>query len=301
VSEKPLQDLRTLSVIVTGDDAHLGFVFSKCSHRLRAYLSELLPRTPAAGIQQRRQFIGAYVISIQDHPVFTVEQANLAISTAFDAAAPGDTIEFVFAVDSRADAVDLRRPPLHLQLSQLKRIHALRTVSGEGDSASASATIPSPPLRIRSPTPIYSAWHWYVPINETVHSITSVAKPHPMNRLLVYLPAHCIHPSQAKLKQLALHLRLISGVPRNGSSSTLTRSRASLASLALPSPAPPSCAPTGTTTSNRVGLVKLVCAAMDPSVLRRSYASPKRTPPMHASALCFVRRHGFRRDGRRLH
>jgi hypothetical protein len=82
-------------------------------------------------------------VSIQGGPVFTVEQAiaNLALTAAFDASAAGDPIEFVFASESRSDAVDCRRPPLHLQLSQLKRIHALRTVSGEGDSASVSATV----------------------------------------------------------------------------------------------------------------------------------------------------------------
>jgi hypothetical protein len=35
VSENPFQDLRPLSVPVTGEDPHPGFVFSKCSHRLR--------------------------------------------------------------------------------------------------------------------------------------------------------------------------------------------------------------------------------------------------------------------------
>jgi hypothetical protein len=142
VSENPFQDLRTLSVLTAGEDSHLGFVFSKCSHRLRAYLSELQPRTPAAGIRNgRRQLVGAYIISVQGTPVFTVTQANLALSAAFDAAAPGDPIELVFAPESRADAVDSRRPPLHLQLSQLKWIHALRTVSGEGDTPSVSATV----------------------------------------------------------------------------------------------------------------------------------------------------------------
>ncbi len=144
VSENPFQDLRTLSVLVDGDDSHLGFVFSKCSHLLRAYLSELQPRTPAAGIRNgRRQLVGAYVVSIQGRSVFTIEYANLALTATFDVTIPipGDPIEFVFAPESRSDAVDFRRPPLHLQLSQLKWIHALRTVSGEGDSASVSATV----------------------------------------------------------------------------------------------------------------------------------------------------------------
>lgn len=64
----------------------------------------------------RRQLVGAYVISIQGRPVFTIEQATLALSSTFDAAAPCDPIKFVFAAESRADAVDLRRPQLHLQL-----------------------------------------------------------------------------------------------------------------------------------------------------------------------------------------
>jgi hypothetical protein len=41
VSEKLFQDLRTLSVLAGSEDSHFGFVFSKCSHHLCAYLSEL--------------------------------------------------------------------------------------------------------------------------------------------------------------------------------------------------------------------------------------------------------------------
>jgi hypothetical protein len=91
----------------------LGSIFSECSHRLRAYLSELQPRTPAAGIRNgRRQLVGAYVVSIQGRSVFTIEQANLALAAAFDASAAGDPIEFVFAPESGSDAVDFRLSPL---------------------------------------------------------------------------------------------------------------------------------------------------------------------------------------------
>jgi hypothetical protein len=80
-------------------------------------------------------------VSIQGRSVLTVEQANLALTAAFDATAAGDPIEFGFTPESRSDAVDFRSPSLHLQLSQLERIHALRTVSGNGDSASLSSTV----------------------------------------------------------------------------------------------------------------------------------------------------------------
>jgi hypothetical protein len=88
-------------------------------------LSALQPRTP---------------VSIQGRSVSTLEQANLAPTATLDASKGSDPIDFVFAPEYRSDAVDFRRPPLHLQLSQLKRIHALRTVSGEGGSASVSSS-----------------------------------------------------------------------------------------------------------------------------------------------------------------
>jgi hypothetical protein len=49
-SENSFQDLPTLSVPIIGKDSHLGFAFSKCSHRLRAYLSELHPLVSATGV-----------------------------------------------------------------------------------------------------------------------------------------------------------------------------------------------------------------------------------------------------------
>jgi hypothetical protein len=88
-------NLRTLSVPVAGGDTHLGFVFSECTHRLRACLSALQPRTP---------------ISIQCRSVFTVEQGNLAPTATLDASKWSDPIDFVFAPDYRSDVVDFRRP-----------------------------------------------------------------------------------------------------------------------------------------------------------------------------------------------
>jgi hypothetical protein len=132
VSENPFQELRTLSVFVGGEDSHIGFTFPKFSHRPRAYMSELQPNSTAADICNGcRQLVGECVVSIQGRSVFTVEQAKLALTAAPDASPADIPIEFFFAPESRSDAVDFRRPPLHLQLSQLKRIHALRTVSGD--------------------------------------------------------------------------------------------------------------------------------------------------------------------------
>jgi hypothetical protein len=70
VAENLFQDLHTLSVLAGGEDSHLGFVFSKCSQCLRAYLSELQPRTPPLAYATAvRQLVGAYVVSIQGRSV----------------------------------------------------------------------------------------------------------------------------------------------------------------------------------------------------------------------------------------
>jgi hypothetical protein len=89
---------------VDGEDSQLGYVFFKCSHRLRAYLSELQPLASATAV------VSSSAPTLC-RSVFTVEQANLALTAAFDASAAGDPIEFVFAPESRSDAVDFRRPP----------------------------------------------------------------------------------------------------------------------------------------------------------------------------------------------
>jgi hypothetical protein len=90
----------------------------------------MLMRTQATGIRNcRHRIVGAYVVSIQGRSAFTVEQANLALTIAFDAIAAADSIEFVFSPKSHSDAFDFRRL---LKLSQVKRIRPLRTVIAEG-------------------------------------------------------------------------------------------------------------------------------------------------------------------------
>jgi hypothetical protein len=110
VSEDPFQDLRTLAVSAAGDDSQPGFVFSKCSHHLRAHLSKLQPLAFATAVAS-----SSAPTSIQGRSVFTVEEANLALTTAYDTSAAGDPIEFAY--EFRSDAVDFRLSPLHLQLS----------------------------------------------------------------------------------------------------------------------------------------------------------------------------------------
>jgi hypothetical protein len=153
--------------------------------------------------------------------IFTVEPANLALTATFDASAADDPIEFVFAPESGYDAVDFRRPPLHL-----KRIHALRTVSWRGIHRLCLLSS----LRLRTRTLAPTCSKRFVRFAETSRMICTRALVH-------HSYTRRIDPcsfTRRKLKQLPIwDLWLTSEI---GKSSTLTRSRKS---LGAPCPAPP--------------------------------------------------------------
>jgi hypothetical protein len=99
--------------------------------------SPLRKRTLAAGVRTgRHQPVGTNVVC-RGRSAFTVVQASLALTAAFDASAVGDLIELVFARESRPDAINFRPPSLHIQLSPLNRF-TLFVPSRGGDYASVS-------------------------------------------------------------------------------------------------------------------------------------------------------------------
>jgi hypothetical protein len=75
-------------------------------------------------------------VLIQGGSVFTTMQANLALtllSTLVERVTPSNSFAPMLSI--------FVAHRLHLQHSQLNRIHALRSVSGEGDIAAVSATV----------------------------------------------------------------------------------------------------------------------------------------------------------------
>jgi hypothetical protein len=120
--------------------------------------------------------------------------------------------------------------PLHLQLSQLKRIHALRTVSGEEDSASVSATAAA-----------LKDAYTDADLFETVCQI----RGDELDDAGTYELVHHIR-GKATADELALGSfthRKLKQLP----SLTLIRSKKSLVCLVLPRLVPPCCVPIGIT------------------------------------------------------
>jgi hypothetical protein len=184
-------------------------------------------------------------VSTQGRSVLTVEQANLALTVAFDASAVGGPIEFVIAPESRSDAADFRRPPLHLQLSQLKRIHALRIVSGEGDSASVSATVAA----LEDACTDADSFETICQIRGDKEDDADNVNP----TSLFLVPSPVASSSSFLPRIYALPF---------GNNLTITRGKKLSASLVLPHLVPQCWVPIGITPLSRVELVKLACAVM---------------------------------------
>jgi hypothetical protein len=138
-----------------------------------------------------------------------------------------------------------------------ERIHALRTVSGEGDSALVSATVAT-----------LEDAYTDADLFETVSQVRGDGNvPSPVASSSSFLAG-------------------IYSLPRNGNNLTLTRSKKSWVCLVLPRLVSRCYVPIGITPLSRVELVKLACAVMDPSTPLQSFASPKHRPRASISHVC---------------
>ena len=82
VSDDPFNQLDTLTPALTCDHPTLGFEVAECHIRRRAYVSDIIPHTSAGRIKNaRRKYIGSFIVSINDTPVFTADSAIAALST----------------------------------------------------------------------------------------------------------------------------------------------------------------------------------------------------------------------------
>jgi hypothetical protein len=173
VSENPFQDLRTLSVLAACEYSHLGFAFSECSHRLNAYLGELQPLVSAMAVVSSlapmlyRSRLTLISLSIKPTILSPLPSTLVQLVT------PSNSI----SLPSLAPMLStFFRPPLHLQLSQFKQIHTLRTVSGRG--ILRLCLLPSLRLRTRTLTPICSnRFVRFLCRHSWFHQIRGIATP----------------------------------------------------------------------------------------------------------------------------
>ena len=129
VSDDPFDQLDSLSPLIVCEHPTLGSEVSECHIRKRAYVSSIIPNTTASRIKNvRRKYIGAFIVSVNDHPVFTAEAAIAALTTA--AASDLPSFRIVFAPDRYLPVSSRRQDsPIHLSVDQLRVIDAILSES----------------------------------------------------------------------------------------------------------------------------------------------------------------------------
>jgi GAG-pre-integrase domain len=149
VSDDPFDRLDELTPAVICDHPTLGFEISECHIRKRAYVSNIIPHTSAGRIKNaRRKYIGSFVVSINDTPIFTAESALSALT----AVASSDDVSFkiVFAPDRYIPIATRRQnSPIHLSVDQLRVINAILSEAPSANDLSAVSD-DCPALIIRS-------------------------------------------------------------------------------------------------------------------------------------------------------
>lgn len=161
ISDDPFDCLDELSPAIRCDHPTQGFEGSECHIRKRAYVSGIVPHTSAGRIKNaRRKYIGAFVVSINDIPIFTSESAVSALKTV--AASDDTSFRIVFAPDRYIPVANQRHDnPIHLSVDQLRVINSI-LLSGPTDPSRSVDQLSSDgcsPLVMRSLNSYYQLWH----------------------------------------------------------------------------------------------------------------------------------------------
>lgn len=139
VSRSPFTGFNTLTFPLDLDaEFPLGFSVSECSRLKRGFLDSI--SVPAIGRTLRatkKSFLHSYVVSVNSVPVFSPTDVASVLETLRSSRTPPSTVEVVLAPERKADFDD-RPSPLHLRISDLRRIHSL--VHAEPSSPLSSNT-----------------------------------------------------------------------------------------------------------------------------------------------------------------
>ena len=115
--------------------APLGFQVEQCPKHFRAYVSAFTRAFgPHSKDSSNKKFLGAYVLRIGDHHIFSVADVQSAIRHCSAMKNPPVRLPILLALDERARLSESRPPPLHLRPVDIRRIAALPLVAGEGGS-----------------------------------------------------------------------------------------------------------------------------------------------------------------------
>jgi hypothetical protein len=130
----PFTAFQTITMPLDVDASHpLHIEVANCSDLGRAFITKI--HLGPVGHRSLRGFrtatIGAYVVEVNGHPVFTGDEVRKVIDQLSLSAQPLTSVDILIAPERAARNND-RLPPVHLRVADLRRVHALQSVSGHG-------------------------------------------------------------------------------------------------------------------------------------------------------------------------
>jgi len=144
IGEMPLPDLdvstcpfvETKRVTVHVDYEHdfpLGLTFHTCTRLHHAYVHRAI--RPPVGFHTthsfKSQFIGAYIVSLNDSPIFDVQDIDAIVDRLASSATAPDTVVLELAPEQHSEE-KTHESPLHLRMQDIHQVCALQSVAGEG-------------------------------------------------------------------------------------------------------------------------------------------------------------------------
>jgi hypothetical protein len=124
----PFYDTSELVIVLDlASDFPLGFEVATCSTLHRAFIS-VIHRSPVPRLSLRSfrsKFLGAYLVSIHESPVFYPRDVDSVLTSLHAFAHPPPTIALVLAPERKTDISRQSSPPLHLLRIDIRHISAM--------------------------------------------------------------------------------------------------------------------------------------------------------------------------------
>ena len=134
VSTSPFTRFNEFVLPVDWDDEFpLGLEFSRCSRLHRAYVSSVDNCPSGHKLPSfRKHHLASYITSLDGQPIFSLDDIASVFSNLCKLRELPDELKITLAPPQYKKDIDDRPSPIHLRVNNLKHIHALNVVDGEG-------------------------------------------------------------------------------------------------------------------------------------------------------------------------
>ena len=143
-------------------DSPLGIEFACCPRLHRAYVSAIDNCSPGHKLKAfRKHQLSSYIVSLDEQPIFSLADIEAVLANLRPLRDRPTELKVTFAPPHYSVDIDYRPSPIHLRVADLRHIHAINLVDGEGMNSSeyihtlhtVESTLDDPVLSIDDDSP----------------------------------------------------------------------------------------------------------------------------------------------------